>query len=39
MFTSALGLRFVGENHFADRFTTGDRGVEDGHGNLRLFEY
>ena len=38
MVTGALDLSLVGENHFADCFATGDGGIKDGHGDLRLSE-
>jgi len=38
MFTGALRLRFVGENHFADGFATGDGGIEYRHGKLPEYQ-
>jgi len=34
MFAGTLCLCFVGENHFAHGFTTGDGGIEYRHGKL-----
>lgn len=34
MLAGTFGLCFIGEHHFADRVTTGNRGIKDGHGEL-----
>lgn len=39
VFAGTFGLGFIGEDHFANGVTAGDRGIEDGHDLLPFFTF